>query len=376
MRIRISTLVLSGLASAALVWGAGSTAYASPLVDHGAATETAEAQGGWVDSLLRQAAEDSGSADGAWTFTGRSSLYSAPVVRPAHRTEADATGVAATESDATEVEAIKADGWAPDFAERVAAAVPGKGASVEPGAASPERGQPAAPKPQEGHAQPAVQPAAPKPQEGHAQPAVQPAAPKPQEGHPAGGDEHCEEEGNGHPGGHGGHGGHEDHGGHEGHGGQGQGQSNEQHQGQGQAQGQGQDQDVNVTVVVKNNVINHLDNSANNSATSNANNWAKNSQSQSNHQASLNVNKAKFGAKEQAPSKPAHPGGHAYGHPGGHGYEGKPPQHGGGEQHQSGSHGHGELAETGSQGMPVLAGLSAAFLAAGAAAMRLGRRRS
>ncbi|MFE5588546.1 hypothetical protein, partial [Kitasatospora sp. NPDC056531] len=70
MRTRITTLVLSGLTSAALVWGAGGTAFASPVTDHNAAAGSVQAQGEWVDSLLRLAGEGGASADAARAFTG------------------------------------------------------------------------------------------------------------------------------------------------------------------------------------------------------------------------------------------------------------------------------------------------------------------
>ncbi|MER7582820.1 hypothetical protein ABTY56_22765, partial [Kitasatospora sp. NPDC097691] len=76
MRTRITTLVLSGLASATLVLGAGHTAYASSSVNHGIASESAAAQGEWVDNLLRLAGDRTGFSGNTWTFTGRSILRS------------------------------------------------------------------------------------------------------------------------------------------------------------------------------------------------------------------------------------------------------------------------------------------------------------
>ncbi len=121
-----------------------------------------------------------------------------------------------------------------------------------------------------------------------------------------------------------------------------------------------------MTVIVQNTVANNLNNSANNSATS------TNQQSQNNQQSANNLNKIKFVAEEEEvrpPHKPAHHGGYEV-TPGHHGEE----HHG--EEHHAGHHHHGELAETGAPKTPVLLGLSAAFLAAGAAAMRLSRRRA
>ncbi|MEV0538123.1 hypothetical protein AB0J08_41395, partial [Kitasatospora sp. NPDC050463] len=164
MRTRITTLVLSGLASAALAWGAGGTAYASPPVDHSAAAEAAGVHGEWVDSLLRLAQEDTGSAAGAWAFTGRSTLYSTPVVRPAHRADSD--------SEAGE---DSVDSSEPDLAEPAEAVAAEQEDSVQSGEGSSERGRPMVKSPE----------------------LVLP------EGSSAGGGEHCHEGGHGHPGDHG-----------------------------------------------------------------------------------------------------------------------------------------------------------------------------
>ncbi|MFI6843526.1 LAETG motif-containing sortase-dependent surface protein [Kitasatospora sp. NPDC050467] len=376
MRTRITTLVLSGLASAALVCGAGGTAFASPVVDHGAVSESAEAHGEWVDSLLRLAEEDTASA--------RSTIHSKPVVRPALRADSG-----------TVADAVQAGGGARE------SAAPAVADAVQAGGGARES------------AAPAVADVVKKEElvlalDGleRSRPLTLPQAIAGPEGRPAASGELCEEDGHGPAGGHGlsdcvcppdDHGGHEghgdhgdhgDHGGHEGHGDHGDHGGHEGHDdhGQGQGQGQGQsqtgaqDQHVHVTVVVQNAVTNNLDNSANNVAASSANNSAHNaahqSASQTNHlsneqsqkhQQASHVNKTSFVAKEGKPYKAVNHGGQEH--------EWTAGEHGKDTDHDSGHH-HGELAETGSQGTPVLVGLSAALLAAGAAAMRLGRRRA
>ncbi|GAA0684580.1 hypothetical protein GCM10010193_43060 [Kitasatospora atroaurantiaca] len=64
MQTRVASLVLSGLTSFALVWGAASTAQAATFPDRSAASDAVEVEGGpWLDSLLQLAMEGAQPAD-------------------------------------------------------------------------------------------------------------------------------------------------------------------------------------------------------------------------------------------------------------------------------------------------------------------------
>ncbi|MFE4977733.1 hypothetical protein ACFRAR_37225, partial [Kitasatospora sp. NPDC056651] len=149
MRTRITTLALSGLTSAALVWGAGSAAYATPSIDHHTAGAPAAAQGEWVDGLLRLAAEGNGgtTAQGS-NFGGRDSLASKLVFRQSYGTDgakAPTAGAPAAVAQAPEAQAPVAQAPA---AAKAPAAVQAPAAAQAPGGG--------------GHA-PAARPAAPPP---------------------------------------------------------------------------------------------------------------------------------------------------------------------------------------------------------------------
>ncbi|MFF2656779.1 hypothetical protein ACFVUH_05375 [Kitasatospora sp. NPDC058032] len=390
MRTRITTLALSGLTSAALVCGAASAAYASPSADHRAAAESAEAQGEWVDGLLRQAAEDSGDTIHARTFGNRDSRPAKLVVRQFDRTDGVTETVAVDPAEAAPADVVPAE-VAPAGGQAPAVAAE-QGVVAREGDEGDEQGVAAQPA-EEGTDQGAEEQPG---EDERGLPGVRPSRPgfldglKGHSSAPTGKHCHhekpacpCHHEHGGHEE-HGEHGGHEEHGDHQGQSetqgqgqseSQGQNQSESQNQAQGQSQNgqQSQDSQINVTVVVQNHIHNDVNNSANtsvashvnnssnssannslnNSAQNTANNSNSNSQSQ-NQTASQsntvsNVNKSKFVEVEHPTPKPPHHG-------------------------QEHNWHHGELAETGSGSSPALAGLSAAFLVAGAAAMRIGRR--
>ncbi|MFH9354924.1 hypothetical protein [Kitasatospora sp. NPDC017646] len=353
MRSRITTLVLSGLTSAALVWGASGTAYASPVADHSAASTSTEAPGEWVDSLLRLAEGSSTSADGARTITSSGAVRPTQAVRPFHRTDVD-----------TEPEDALVDGQEPGAAlsdetaqageqgtegERLTGQAPStlpmgtngsKDCLHEPG--HEHRGHLASQGLGMHFCLPEV-PSMPFEHGKHGVPGI--LAEHGEQGEHGKHNEHCKHDEKCEHGEHCKpcqHGKPDEHGGQE--------QAQNQHHGQDQNSAhhqQDQSQDVDVTVLVQNSVTNNNDNSSKSTA--------------------VNLNKIKFVAEEveaRPEHKPAHHGRH----------EMKPGPSGEGEKHHGKPH-HGELAETGAPKTPVLLGLSAAFLAAGAAATRLSRRR-
>ncbi|MFH8383901.1 hypothetical protein ACH4E7_23630 [Kitasatospora sp. NPDC018058] len=412
MRTRITTLVLSGLTSAALVWGAGGTAAASPAADHSTASASAEAQGEWVDSLMREAKEGGTPAAGARTFASSSAFQSMQAARPTHRADGD------TEPE-LELEAAPADGQEQDSAEPAGAALPDDSLqSGEPGLESERlKGQAPSTLPMDMGAnggknclhEPGHEHRGSLDGHGLGELFCMPVVPgiPGEHGEHGKADEHGEhckhekkcEHGKGEE--HGEHCKPCEHGKPEEHAKPGKpeehakpgkpeehakpGKPEEHAKPDGQEQHQGQGQNVDVTVIVQNSV----DNNVNNSAASNSNNSSENSSKNT----ALNLNKIKFVAEEveehhgehgkgekhhgEHEMKPGHHGEHGKGeeHHGEHemkpGHHG---EHGKGEEHHGGHHG--ELAQTGAPKTPVLLGLSAAFLAAGAAATRISRRRA
>ncbi|MGW2251937.1 LAETG motif-containing sortase-dependent surface protein [Kitasatospora sp. NPDC001660] len=356
MRTRITTLVLSGLTSAALVWGGGGAAYASPAVDLGATSNSVEAQGEWVDSLLRLAGEGGNSADGARTSTSRGALQPALTARPALPADGDVEG------DAT------ADSPGPDSVESANAIQ--SGASAQPDGVVPtsengaERGRPMDHTPALGLPESTWLGGEHGLHGHHGFPDFiclpgkhgercehkehkkdcDPCEHKEHKEHKKEDCDPCE------------HKEHKEHGEHKEHDGQGQSgkqnqmqdQDQDQSQSAKQNQAQGQDQHTDVNVTVQNTVANT------NSATSESKSSAN------------NLTKIKLVAEEvetKEPHKAVHHGEH----------EAAPRHH---EEQKTGKHHHGELAETGSQKTPILFGLSAAFLAAGMGALRISRRRA
>jgi len=340
MQTRVASLVLSGLTSFALVWGAGSTAQAATLPDRSAAFDTVEMEGGpWLDSLLQLAMEDAQPADTALsTDPTRAGV-------PSDAEEGDEASADSEEADSPEAEGSDA-AEEPESAETAQL----KGGSAED-CPPPSDGD-------HGHKPPKHEPPKHEPPK-HEPPKHEPPKHEPPKHEPPSHGDHGQKPPHGEHGDHGQkppeHGDHGDHG-HKPGPGQGQGQNQGQNQGQGQAQGQaqGQDQDqaqgqaqgqfqnVVVTVVQENKQENKQD------------------LQNVNHVHSSSVAKASSNQHQQGKGS-------------------KPPQHGGGKgghgTNQSAPHAHkGELAHTGADELALILG-AAALVGTGGALVRLRRGR-